>query len=565
MAKPVLILLSLLAVVNGEGFLRNSGTSGTIDAETLGQDVITAMDEVLGCGGHEVSQERLNEINRALEPMWRTMPSIDGKLDWRSVRYVAHRYFMQQSSLVIRGFEPSRILNSSESGVAELLSKQVPAHSDVLLGGKHASQGYGIDDVVSLVAALERLVWDSEAALLERTYKLYGMKTDRVLGMRQFQRLLEGYIVYWMMRGDERSAHILMRNRTVLEKSFPKWNELRGFIDGRIKRLNWQRALQPKTGDGRTLIDNRYEFQDAHEIVGGITTSFQDYWQSECVSMKNQLVGMDRDGTGRVRLNDFYGTGLEKDWRFGESEQYLRELGVLDESSPWRGKRVIIPNYLQAASNCIVTTPHYLVCCKNECEELLGEIEIAIAAPSATPEEILTVVGNMSAPSNEDDDPPKLDGVLTKQLQNIAEGHGLQVTLHGRLFSQWMHYAFPRECPFPHKAGAYESHTLTPNAYGRDYIASEQEMQSHAETRQSSEEDPIDLEKEMLTQWSEEEELFANYSSQGSPWKQRALQSFGLVMIMCGIVFLLVKNGVISESKTKERIPFHSNCKSHLV
>ena len=89
---------------------------------------------------------------------------------------------------------------------------------------------------------------------------------------------------------------------------------------------------------------------------------------------------MDRDGTGRVRLKNFYGTGLEKYWRFGESERYLRELGVLDESSPRRGKQVMIPNYLQVASNCIVTTPQYSVCCKNECEQLLGDIELAIDA-----------------------------------------------------------------------------------------------------------------------------------------------------------------------------------------
>ncbi len=82
-------------------------------------------------------------------------------------------------------------------------------------------------------------------------------------------------------------------------------------------------------------MDRRFAFSDTHEVVGGITKHFQSYWQSECEAMKNQLVEMDEEGTGQVRLSDFYGTGLEKDWRFGESEEYLRQLGVLDESSPW--------------------------------------------------------------------------------------------------------------------------------------------------------------------------------------------------------------------------------------
>ena len=38
----------------------------------------------------------------------------------------------------------------------------------------------------------------------------------------------------------------------------------------------------------------------------------------------------------------------DKEWRFGESEEYLRQLGALDETSPWIGKQVMIPNYLQA-------------------------------------------------------------------------------------------------------------------------------------------------------------------------------------------------------------------------
>merc|ERR1719352_1753128 len=105
--------------------------------------------------------------------------------------------------------------------------------------------------------------------------------------------------------------------------------------------------------------------------------------------MKSSLVAMDKSNTGRVPLSKFYGSAMDSEWRFSESEQYLRELGALDETSRWRGKQVIIPNYLQAASNCIVSTPHYLVCCQNHCESLLGEIDLAIGAPMASPSEIL--------------------------------------------------------------------------------------------------------------------------------------------------------------------------------
>merc|ERR1719221_378399 len=101
--------------------------------------------------------------------------------------------------------------------------------------------------------------------------------------------------------------------------------------------------------------------------------------------MKVSLVGMDSRNTGRVPLSKFYNTAINTDWRFGESESYLRELGALDESSSWTGPQVIIPNYIQSTSNCIVSSSHYLVCCVNDCESLLGEIESAVGAPTAPP------------------------------------------------------------------------------------------------------------------------------------------------------------------------------------
>merc|ERR1719265_2611657 len=124
-----------------------------------------------------------------------------------------------------------------------------------------------------------------------------------------------------------------------------------------------------------------YSFDDVHKIAGGITRSFQSFWQSECETMKSSLVSMDSHSTGRVPLSKFYGTALDTDWRFGESEAYLRELGALDESSSWMGAQVIIPNYIQATSNCIISTAHYLVCCEAECETLMGETESTVKAP----------------------------------------------------------------------------------------------------------------------------------------------------------------------------------------
>merc|ERR1719379_1385438 len=50
---------------------------------------------------------------------------------------------------------------------------------------------------------------------------------------------------------------------------------------------------------------------------------------------------------------------------------------------------------------------------------------------------------------------------LRLRLEAIAarnEGH--LVPLHGRLFAQWLHYAFPRDCPYPHEVGSVNTMTI---------------------------------------------------------------------------------------------------------
>merc|ERR1719191_84994 len=244
--------------------------------------------------------------------------------------------------------------------------------------------------------------------------------------------------------------------------------------------MTYTRSQEPKPEHSASLMTQRYSFDDAHEVVGSITNSFGSFWESECVTMKQSLADMDPKHTGRVPLSKFYGTAMDTEWRFSESEQYLRDLGALDETSRW-GKQVIIPNYLQGANNCIVTGQHYLVCCANECEGLLGEIEAKVRSPLASPSNILQIVGNMSSHSIslDDDEPPRLEGALTKQLEEIASAHGGQIPLHGRLFAQWLHYAFPRECPFPYKAGA--TNAATPMEFGQQFVASKSEMERHAQ------------------------------------------------------------------------------------
>lgn len=541
---------AIIQVSDGKGFLTEDHSRLT--AQMLDKDLQTAMEEIMGCGGHKVAPEALQRIRQSIQTMWNTMPTNEyGNLEWRSLRYVAHRYFMHQSSMLIRGLEPQLVLNSNTSGAADILSKQVPQHVDDMLGGEHTDKGYDIDDGVSLLAALEQLVFDSETHLLEEVATQMRWNTRQRLNRKGLQKLLENYMVFWMLGEDKESIRILMRNRTLLDTGFPHWKEIVEFVAGRVKLLDYKRSQDPKAGYGRSLLDEVYSFDDAHAVVGGVTQTFQTFWESECTTMKEQLVAMDKTGTGRVRLSDFYGTGMDADWRFGESEPYLRELGVLDETSPWLGKQVIIPNYLQAASNCIVSTPHYLICCTNECENMFRDVEEAVGTSLADPQALLGIIGNITSPSS--DEPPKLAGSLAEQMNKIADSHGGKVPLHGRLFAQWMHYAFPRECPYPHKAGTFsQAQTLTPSEFG-NYIASTEEMEAHVAEGQNLDEasqpDELVVDNQWMSQWSLEEELFADYTHMSAPWERS--RNWLLWLVSAVVMTALVSLGVMKPTKSK--------------
>lgn len=537
-----------------------SSKAGSLTKKAFQDDIMNAMGSVLGCGG-EADPIQISAIKSVVMPMWHTIPKIQNHMiDRRNMRYIVHRYFMQTSSLMVRGFEPTRLTNDSHWGSADILSQMVPAYVESVLEAKHKSQqGFSLQDVVDMILALDQLIFDWEGSLLENVYDHQRKPTQKTLSYQGLKQILEEYMVKWMVDASPEDHAVLLRNRTLAAELLPHYHELLKFSEGRIKTFELdrqQRAQLAPKGQGPDVWAQRYSFADAHKVVGGITRSFQAYWQSECASMKESLMSMDKHNTGRVPLAKFYDTAINTDWRFGESEAYLRELGAIDESSSWLGPQVIIPNYLQAASNCIVSTAHYLVCCEAECESLMGEIESAIQAPEAVPEKILDVVGKMTSQTTLDhDEPAHLDGNMVDQLKKVAKNHGGMVPLHGRLFAQWLHYVFPHECPFPHKTGAVSA--ATPLEYGQEHIASKADMKKHASNATALDIAVTKEELQWLSQWSTDEELLSDYSPDGQKWS--LLFVVGSILLVVGGFY----GGILGSSNNNKKNDIMSSNSLH--
>mmetsp|Transcript_13454 Transcript_13454/g.38697 ORF Transcript_13454/g.38697 Transcript_13454/m.38697 type:complete len:331 (+) Transcript_13454:655-1647(+) len=252
-----------------------------------------------------------------------------------------------------------------------------------------------------------------------------------------------------------------------MDKIYPAWNETQAFIHEAFE--SERRAAGAAAGAG-------VSFDESRSVLSRITERYGLWQDRECRDMKAMLLPWEDHGSGRVHLTDFYRASLSGRWQFSESTEYLRRLGALDETVP-SSPRVIIVNYLLSYSNCVGSTAYNDLCCVSECEALMAAVERHVASSSATPDGLLEVVADL--PSSTVPAGRQLGPLLEQRLRWIAAQHDGAVPIYGRLFAQWMHHAYPRECPYPHAVGTTQQ--LSPLDYARttgaNRTASEAEMQ----------------------------------------------------------------------------------------
>jgi len=179
----------------------------------------------------------------------------------------------------------------------------------------------------------------------------------------------------------------------------------------------------------------------------------EEYWhlnEMDCDDLKKTLREIQGKKPGRVRLSQFYNKGMYSHWDFSEKREYLRSLGVLDETDQ-KYPYLIIANYAMARPNCLDSSNIYTICCRNDCEDLMAQLEGEIGGATADPHRIAKLVAAM--PSDTVEKGRSLPQDMVDRLKEIADRHGGEVPLHGRLFAQWMHHAYPLECPYPHEMG----------------------------------------------------------------------------------------------------------------
>jgi len=264
---------------------------------------------------------------------------------------------------------------------------------------------------------------------------------------------------------------------------------------------------------------------------------------------------MEDRGSGRVRVSDFYRGahgGEEGGWQFQESVPYMRQLGALDESNKDE-PRVMISNYLLSQTNCIASSDFYSVCCLNECEDLMGHLEKTIAGPEASAARIAQLI--TSLPSSSVSAPRELSATLRTRLEQIGSDHGGSVQLYSRLFAQWMHHAYPRECPFPHMSGTTSQ--VKAELWKDSGLATKEELKEFTKVDKLFEVEQIEDVHDLMM-WSQEEELLV---VRPAPAPVATAGSLGVVrgVMMCAalasVVFAMLRTVATATATGAGEVP----------
>lgn len=460
------------------------------------------------------NSEQLQEIEDMLRPMYAALPKREeGSLDFATVRYALHRYFVQKHGWYVAGLE-QRGSSWNSSAPTAIMKDRTPSYIQSLFEERLHGKGFGLHELAVFAATLSDLIHKEAMDSLASAYKGLGLSLDQPVARVWSAIGVKAYLAVYLIGGGItiRSLAEFKALEKEMPEVYPNW----------LDTMLWVQDLRHSHDFVRKSLRNPFAkrmdtFDETVSFMLELGHRYGSYQNLECQALKNKLVDLEYLGTGRVPLSRFYSGGLDGDWQFKESVDYLRNIGALDETDVGRPS-VVIPNYLTSQSNCLTSSSFYSVCCSDQCEPLRGHLERELPTPSAFPARIAEVVSAMH--SETVIAPRNLSAALLGRLEEIGSLHGGQVPMHGRLFSQWMHHAYPRECPFPHVSGT--TSPMSPDEWmaihGIEKLeASDEEMVLH--NSNVLEEAASDESAEALP-WTHTEELVAHHlhrSDEASP------------------------------------------------
>jgi hypothetical protein len=458
------------------------------------------------------------------------------------MKYAMRRYFSATHAWIVKGFEEHTDAINASNSEQDILQSKVPGFVRSALEQRFQHQGFTLDDMVSMIAVVESLAFNEVVRGVELSFELNSLHAGVSLSQQQLRDVMDSYLITEMLEGtSDIEQH--MADKKNIHQRYPNWNNAAIFLTD----------ISGSDGFSRHSISNpftakTYAFEDVVRMAGRISEEFGPWSSYECHDMKDILTEKDVHETGRVKLSDFYRASKDGAWQFLEPSEYLRQLGALDESSSYLGPQVIIPNYITGMSNCITSAPYFSICCLNECDLIYEHIESEIPSQNGTIDQILNAVETLPTF-------PEISEQMIKKLQEISVIDGGSIPLHGRLFAQWLHFTFPRDCPYPHVAGSISPKT---QVQWREEVGdelesvTEDEVKQHIEATHASRDPSPDAGTGM---WNFHETLMEFQTpSDGQDAKWSSYLCFGCQLMIVGAFgSVLVREGIKTFSASSSK------------
>lgn len=445
-----------------------------------GRSILLEVEDVLGKNVRHRIESRATILEATLQNTFKALPKNErGAVRAPAARYALHRMFVQLHGWQMKGLELQGDSWHHNSPM-EAFGRRVPARLYNLLHDRLENHGFDLLELSVMGALLERIVHTQVESRFNFTLKALNLNTSIIHRGNAFNAM-ETYLATYIIGekeeeqlDDQAAAKLMLFTKTQMDRGllYTRWGASKKLLEKAADEL----APEASTFDVETIL----------AVLEKVADQFFHLENEECRSMRDRLVRLeDHEGTGRVPLGEFYRPTMREIFTgaFSESEGYLASNGALDEKDP-QIKRVVIPNYLLMDSNCLASSGYYSVCCMDECENLMTQLETKLQAPMAEASDLLRIVPALTVPSVSVN--YSITAELEQRLQGIAEHHDGKVPLHGRLFAQWMHHVFPRTCPFPHEAGAIADadHPLEATAHDmRRHIADVDAVSSKDKSR----------------------------------------------------------------------------------
>jgi len=457
-----LIFLSFAALAAGSSSfrgqpLREAPLGGGVEAGEVRAKLQEALDSVLAVGSAGPSSD-LAAIKDKMLPTFQALPKAsDNRLGPRAVHHILLSYFRKEHGWTLFGFAPpSDDVEGNlpkESRASAVLQDKVPAIMEAVLEAREHGQGLTLPEVVAVAAALERLILDESVQLLHMSYNMNGYDDEGSISRTMAHEVLVSYMALFSLPNKSGAL-------TTTPAAHHRWKKQRRAAG----KLAWEGEVAHDTlgnfdferqGALNPFAAPSYDFETTCKVGDNIAKQYGRRQDEGCRAMREALEAHDVAGTGRVTLEAFHSVGSVSFFLLNEPAEKLREMGALDESDP-QNTMVRIANYVLSPGNCNRNSNYYHACCINTCDTILNELEAKFMAPSVDPELLLsTLTYNMSSTADKDFNiatSPLLgpsSNSLKERLRTIAQKHGGSVPLHGKLFSTWLHFAFPRDCPLP--------------------------------------------------------------------------------------------------------------------